>query len=85
VKQYWARHQGRTRWGVRTSLATSDELYKSDAGILFVWADAVELREGSLVFLNDQGAIQAALAPGHWETVFEAGPDDGPQAIETRR
>jgi len=84
MKQYWARHQGKTRWGVRTRLETADEVYKSSSGLFFVWADRVELREGSLVFLQDSGAIQGAIAPGAWDAVFEAGQDDAPQSIETR-
>lgn len=85
MKQYWAKHQGRIRWGVRTSAETSDALYKSEGGLFFVWADRVELRDGSLVFVNEDGAIQGALAAGSWQAVFEAGPDDSPQAIETKR
>jgi hypothetical protein len=85
MKQYWARHQGKTRWGVRTPLETSDDLYKTAAGLVFIWADRVELRDGSLVFLNDAGVVQGAIAPGRWDAVFEAGPDDGPQAVETKR
>jgi hypothetical protein len=85
MKQYWAKHQGKTRWGVRTMLEMSDELYKSEGGVFFVWADRVELRDGSLVFLNDVGELQAALASGSWQAVFEAGPDDSPQSVETKR
>jgi hypothetical protein len=85
MKQYWARHQGRSRWGVRTPLDTSDAVYKTEAGMFFVWADKVELREGNLVFLTDQGEIRGAIAAGRWDAVFEAGADDAPQAVETRR
>lgn len=85
MKQYWARHQGKLRWGVRTPLETPDALYKSETGMFFVWADRVELRDGSLVFVNDAGEMQGALAPGRWDAVFEAGSDDAPQAVETRR
>jgi hypothetical protein len=86
MKQYWARHQGKSRWGVRTPLETSDALYKTEAGMFFVWADRVELREGSLVFVNDKGDIQGAIAAGRWDAVFEAGvDDDAPQAVETKR
>ena len=85
MKQYWARHQGKSRWGVRTPLETSDDLYKTASGLVFIWADRVELRDGSLVFLNDAGVVQGAIAPGRWDAVFEAGPDDVPQAVETRR
>jgi len=85
MKQYWAKHQGRIRWGVRTSTETSDALYKSEGGLFFVWADRVELRDGSLVFVDDEGVIQGALSTGSWQAVFEAGPDDSPQAIETKR
>jgi hypothetical protein len=86
MKQYWARHQGRSRWGVRTPLETSTDLYKSPGGLFFVWADRVELRDGNLVFLKDDGVIQGAIAAGRWDAFFEAGPDDDvPQAVETRR
>jgi hypothetical protein len=85
MKQYWARHEGRSRWGVRTQLETSADLYKS-GGLFFVWSDRVELRDGSLVFLTDAGEVRGAIAPGHWEAFFEAGPDDDiPPAVETRR
>ena len=86
MKQYWARHQGRSRWGVRTPLETADNLYKSEGGVFFVWSDRVELRDGNLVFVNESGTVQGAIAAGRWDAVFEAGPeDDAPQAIETRR
>ena len=85
MKQYWARHQGKSRWGVRTPLETSDTLYKTEGGMFFVWADRVELREGSLVFLSEQGELRGAIAAGRWDAVFEAGSDDEPQAVETRR
>lgn len=85
MKQYWAKHQGKIRWGVRTGIETSDALYKSEDGLLFVWADRVDLLDGSLVFANADGTIQGALAAGSWQAVFEAGPDDSPQAVETLR
>lgn len=85
MKQYWARHQGKLRWGIRTPLETSDDLYKTPSGLFFVWADRVELREGSLVFLNDAGMIQGAIAAGRWDAFFEAGADDSPQTVETTR
>jgi hypothetical protein len=85
MKQYWARHEGRNRWGVRTSLVTFDEAGGNDAGLLFVWADRLVLDAGSLVFKRDDGTVQGAIAPGHWDAVFEAGPDDSPQVVETRR
>lgn len=86
MKSYWARHQGKNRWGVRTPLEPSGDVYTTEAGVFFVWADRVEIQNGSLVFLDDAGAIQGALAPGRWDAVFEAGPEsDSPQAVETRR
>jgi len=84
MKQYWAKHQGRTRWGVRTPLEKGEQLYTSDEGNLFVWSDVVEVREGCLVFRSEAGAIQGAFAPGRWDAVFEAAPDDTPQSVETR-
>jgi hypothetical protein len=85
MKQYWARHEGKSRWGVRTGLETGDALYKSESGLFFVWADRVELRDGNLVFVNDDGEVRGAIAAGRWDAVFEAGPDDAPQAVETKR
>lgn len=86
MKQYWARHRGRNRWGVRTPLDTSEAVYKTEGGVFFVWADKVEVAAGNLVFLDDAGVVQGAIAAGRWDAVFEAGPDDDvPQAIETRR
>jgi hypothetical protein len=85
MKQYWARHQGKSRWGVRTPLEPSDEVYKTEAGVFFVWADKVELREGALLFLTEEGQIRGAIGPGRWDAVFEAGADDVAQAVETRR
>jgi hypothetical protein len=82
VKQYWARHQGLNRWGVRTPLESGNE---HGAGLIFVWADKLVLDAGSLVFMRDDGAIQGAIAPGHWDAVFEAGPDDSPESVETPR
>jgi hypothetical protein len=84
MKQYWARHEGRNRWGVRTPLEIGDEFYKTDAGIVFVWSDKVVLDRDTLVFVNDDGEIRGALAAGRWDAVFEANPDDSPQTVETR-
>jgi hypothetical protein len=85
MKQYWARHEGRNRWGVRTPLETNDGDETHGAGLLFVWADKLVLDEGSLVFKRDDGTIQGAIAPGRWDAVFEAGPDDSPHVVETLR
>ena len=84
MKQYWAKHQGRTRWGVRTPLEKADDVYLSEGGNLFIWSDAVAVRDGCLIFHNDAGVIQCAIAPGRWDAVFEAAPDDTPQSVETR-
>jgi hypothetical protein len=85
MKQYWARHEGKIRWGVRTQLETSEDVYTAGGSVFFVWADRVELREGSLVFLSEGGQLQAALAPGRWDAVFEATTEDVPRTVETRR
>jgi len=85
MKQYWARHQGRNRWGVRTSLETSDDTHEHGVGLLFVWADKLLLDEGSLVFMREDGTIQGAIAPGRWDAAFEASPDDSLQPVETQR
>jgi hypothetical protein len=85
MKQYWARHEGRIRWGVRTPLVAGEGAQASAAGLLFVWADRLVLDQGALVFMRDDGGIQGAIATGHWEAVFEAGPDDSPQPVETPR
>ena len=77
MKQYWARHQGLTRWGVRTARESANERENEQgAGLIFVWADKLVLDAGSLVFMRDDGTIQGAIAPGRWDAVFEAGPDD---------
>lgn len=86
MKQYWARHQGLNRWGVRTPLeSSSDAAHERGVGLIFVWADKLVLDAGSLVFMRDDGTIQGAIAPGRWDAVFEAGPDDLPQLIGTPR
>lgn len=86
MKQYWARHQGLNRWGVRTPLVSPDDgARESGGGLLFVWADKLTLEAGSLVFTRDDGTIQGAIAAGRWDAVFEAGPDDSPQRVETQR
>ena len=85
MKQYWARHEGRNRWGVRTPLETDENTHPQGGSLLFVWADKLVLEGGSLVFKRDDGSIQGAIAPGRWDAVFEAGPDDSPQLVETRR
>ena len=86
MKQYWARHQGLNRWGVRTPLETSNaSAHEHGAGLIFVWADKLVLAEGSLVFMRDDGTVQGAIAPGRWDAVFEAGPDDSLQPVETTR
>jgi hypothetical protein len=84
MRQYWAGHEGRRRWGVRTPLETGDDVYKTDAGILFVWSDKIVLDAGNLVFMNDDEEIRGALAAGRWDAVFEASPDDSPRTVETR-
>ena len=66
-------------------LETSDGDPKHAVGLLFVWADKLVLDGGSLVFMRDDGNLQGAIAPGRWEAVFEAGPDDSPQQVETPR
>jgi len=85
MKQYWARHQGRNRWGVRTPLETSDGAHEHGVALVFVWADKLLLDESSLVFMREDGSIQGAIAPGRLDAVFEAGPDDSPQPVETQR
>jgi hypothetical protein len=85
MKQYWARHEGRNRWGVRTPLETSESTHPHGTNVLFVWADKLVLEGGALVFMRDDGTIQGAIAPGRWDAVFEAGPDDSPQPVETPR
>jgi hypothetical protein len=85
MKQYWAKHEGKVRWGVRTQLETGDDVYKSESGIFFVWSDKVELRDGNLLFVTESGTIRAALAAGRWDAVFEAGSDDEPKTVETKR
>jgi hypothetical protein len=86
MKQYWARHQGLNRWAVHTSLVASGETtHEHGAGLLFVWADKLVLDAGSLVFMRGDGTVQGAIAPGHWDAVFEAGSDDTLDSVETTR
>jgi hypothetical protein len=86
MKQYWARHQGMNRWGVLTPLEPANPgAHEPGAGLIFVWADKLVLDEGSLVFMRGDGSIQGAIARGRWDAVFEAGPDDSPQSVETLR
>ena len=87
MQQYWAKHQGRTRWGVKVSAeaeaSVADATYRSQAGHLFIWADELKVDDGALEFRNDEGRLQAAVAPGAWIAVFEAAPDDTPASVET--
>ena len=86
MRKYWAKHQGGTRWGVRTPLEppTESDVYTSKVGHLFIWADVVELRDGSLVFRTDEGVLKAAIAPGRWDAVYEALEDDSPGPVEVK-
>lgn len=84
MKQYWARHQGLRRWGVRTPVETAEDVHKTEMGVLFVWADVVELVGGALVFRSQSGELQGGFAPESWQAFFEAAVDaDTAQAIET--
>jgi hypothetical protein len=85
VRKYFAKHQGKTRWGIRTPLepAEKSDVYKSEAGHLFIWSDVVELRDGALVFRTEGGHLKAAIAPGAWDAVYEAFEDDSPAAVES--
>jgi hypothetical protein len=92
LQKYWAKHRGATRWGVWitggskiTGESKNEDLYLSDAGHLFVWADRIDIRDGDLVFANEEGVIQGVIARGEWGAVYEASDDaDVPQAVETR-
>ena len=92
MRKYWAKHRGAKRWGVWitsgasiTGESKNEDLYLSDAGHLFVWADRIEIRDGDLLFANDDGVNQGAIARGKWGAVYEASGDaDVPQAVETR-
>ena len=85
MQQYWAKHEGKRRWGIRVALDAAEELYRSDAGAIFIWADRAEIEQGCLVFRSDEGELQAALAPGQWLVVFEAKADiDEAPGVETR-
>jgi hypothetical protein len=86
VRKYWAKHQGGTRWGIKTPLepAAESDVYFSKTGDLFVWADVVELRDGALVFRTEAGVLKAAIAPGAWQAVYEALEDDSAAPVESR-
>ena len=85
VRKYFAKHQGKTRWGIRTPLepAEKSDVYTSEAGHLFIWSDVAELRDGALVFRTEGGQLKAAIAPGAWDAVYEAFEDDTPAAVES--
>ena len=85
MRQYFAKHQGSKRWGIRTPLEPAEEsdVYTSTGGHLFIWSDAVELRDGALVFRTEEGVLKAAIAPGGWDAVYEAFEDDTPTAVES--
>jgi len=88
MQQYWAKHHGRTRWGVKLAPvaegAVVDATYQSEAGPLFIWADEARLADGAVEFRSDDGKLKAALAPGVWHAVYEATQDDSPASVETR-
>lgn len=90
MRKYWAKHRGAKRWGVWITggsnlTGENEDLYLSESGHLFVWADRLDIRNGDLLFTNDDGAIQGAIARGKWGAVYEAlGDADVPQAVETR-
>ena len=85
MRKYFAKHQGSKRWGIRTPLETAEgsDVYRSEAGHLFIWSDVVELRDGALVFRTEGGHLKAAIAPGGWDAVYEALEDDTPTAVES--
>lgn len=41
----------------------------SAKGVIYPEAHRLELQSGALVFLDEQGAIQLAIAPGAWTSV----------------
>ena len=84
MHQYWAKHKGKMRWGVRTPLPNADNAYISESGDIYVWADKVEVQDGSLLFWGQDGDLNGAIAPGQWHAVYKAELDDTPQAMETK-
>jgi hypothetical protein len=84
MEQYWARHKGKVRWGVRTPIEETGRTYVSESGIFFVWADKVEVQGGCLLFWGSDGQLNGAIAPGLWHAVYQASKDDTPEALETK-
>lgn len=84
MEQHWASHKGKRRWGVRMASPPGPSAYVSKGGDLFVWADRVEVRDGSLLFFGERDTLNGALAAGQWLAVFLAAMDDSPEAVETR-
>ena len=86
MQQYWAKHEGRIRWGVKPSkdMDTAGDTYQSEAGHLYIWADDVRIDDGVLEFRSEDGQLKAAVAPGRWDAVYEASQDDTPTSVETK-
>ena len=85
MRQYWAKHEGKRRWGVRVTVETDPEIHRSEGGAIFIWADHADIDDGTLTFRDEEGGLKAALAPGAWLAVFEAKTDDDhAPGLETR-
>ncbi len=83
MHQYWAKHKGRKRWGVRTPFPKADA-YVSESGDIYVWADKVEVQNGCLLFWGHEEELNGAFAAGQWCAVYHAALDDTPEAMETK-
>ena len=65
-----ADENGRYYWCVKTPLSPDGEIY--------VYADRVSVRDGSLILLSeDRHEINMAFAPGNWRACFVASVIDG--------
>ena len=84
MHQYWAKHKGKKRWGVRTPFPKASDAYVSDSGDIYVWADKLEIKDGSLLFWGEGEELNGAIGSGHWHAVYQAATDDSPEAIETK-
>lgn len=66
-------HYGDLYWCVKTDLSENGEIY--------VHADEVELKDGTLIFWKGRGIqrefVNLALAPGKWQTFYAASIMDG--------
>ena len=79
ARNHWARHQGQKFWGIITQVANDEE-----GDTVFVWADRMEVVEGSLLVWGSEGELNAGLSPGNWRAFFQASVEDGGAVLTDR-